>query len=120
MAASRCWRAARVTSMTSPGRCSTRCTGWRTRPSLTVTGDWMMSWINRRELFAAAGGFFAAWLTRLRASAAARIPPAPLARVAEVKDTYFGETLSDPHRLMENDNKPALLPLVMGPNDHKP
>src|SRR2546423_11169082 len=118
MAASRCWRAARVTSMTSPGRCSTRCTGWRTRPSLTVTGDWMMSWINRRELFAAAGGVFAAWLTRRRASAAARIPPAPVARVDIVKDTYFGETLSDPYRWMENDKDREWLPFLKGQNEH--
>src|SRR5256885_8491810 len=118
MAASRCWRAARVTSMTSPGRCSTRCTGWRSRPSLTVTGDWMMSWINRRELFAAAGGPFAAWLTRRRASAAVAIPPAPVARVAVVQDTYFGETLSDPYRWMENDKDPDWLPFLTGQNEH--
>src|SRR5207248_485173 len=71
MAASRCWRAARVISTTSPGRCSTRCTGCRTRPSPAVTGAWMMSWINRRELFAAAGGVVAAWLTRRRAAGGA-------------------------------------------------
>src|SRR5256885_292929 len=118
MAASRCWRAARVISTTSPGRCSTRCTGWRSRPSLTVTGDWMMSWINRRELFAAAGGVFAAWLTRRRAAAAARIPPAPVARVAVVKDTYFGETLSDPYRWMENDKDPDWLPFLTGQTEH--
>src|SRR5438132_4566107 len=118
MAASRCWRAARVISTTSPGRCSTRCTGCRTRPSPTVTGAWMMSWINRRELFAAAGGVFAAWLTRRRAAAAAAIPPAPVARVAVVKDTYFGETLSDPYRWMENDKDPDWLPFLRGQNEH--
>src|SRR5207302_10032400 len=120
MAASRCWRAARVTSMTSPGRCSTRCTGWRTRPSLTVTGDWMMSWINRRELFAAAGGVFAAWLTRRRAAAAAAIPPAPVARVAVVKDTSFGEAVGDPYRWVANDKDPDSLPLPRAPTEPAP
>jgi len=78
----------------------------------------MMSWINRRELFAAAGGVFAAWLTRRRAAAAASIPPAPVARVAVVKDTYFGETLSDPYRWMENDKDPDWLPFLRGQNEH--
>jgi len=78
----------------------------------------MMSWINRRELFAAAGGVFAAWLTRRRAAAAAAIPPAPVARVAVVKDTYFGETLSDPYRWMENDKDPGWLPFLRGQNEH--
>ena len=77
-----------------------------------------MSWINRRELFAGAGGVFAAWLTRRRASAAASIPPAPVARVAVVKDTYFGETLSDPYRWMENDKDPDWLPFLRGQNEH--
>jgi hypothetical protein len=52
----------------------------------------MMSGFNRRDLFVGAGGVFAAWLTRRSASAAAPIPAAPVARVAVVKDTYFGET----------------------------
>src|SRR2546430_16674206 len=77
-----------------------------------------MSWINRRELFAGAGGVFAAWLTRRRASAAASIPPAPVARVAVVKDTYFGETLQDPYRWMENDKDPDWLPFLKGQNEH--
>ena len=78
----------------------------------------MMSWINRRELFAAAGGVFAAWLTRRRAAAAAAIPPAPVARVAVVKDTYFGETVGDPYRWMENDKDPDWLPFLRGQNEH--
>ena len=28
------------------------------------------------------------------------VPPAPVARVEVVKDTYFGETISDPYRWM--------------------
>src|SRR5260370_27355837 len=76
-----------------------------------------MSWVNRRELFAGAGGVFAAWLTR-RSAAAASIPPPPVARVAVVKDTYFGETLSDPYRWMENDKDPDWLPFLKGQNEH--
>src|SRR5882762_2990754 len=77
-----------------------------------------MSWINRRELFAGAGGVFAAWLARRSASAAASIPSAPVARVAVVKDTYFGETLGDPYRWMENDKDPDWLPFLKGQNEH--
>ncbi len=44
-------------------------------------------------------------------------PPAPVARVAVVKDTYFGETLSDPYRWMENDKDPDWLPYLKAQND---
>src|SRR3979490_3630134 len=77
-----------------------------------------MSWINRRELFAGAGGVFAAWLTRRTAAVAASILPPPVGRVAVVKDTYFGETLSDPYRWMENDKDPEWLPFLTGQNEH--
>ena len=46
------------------------------------------------------------------------IPPAPVARINIVHDTYFGETLSDPYRWMENDKDPAWLPFLKGQNDH--
>ncbi len=46
------------------------------------------------------------------------IPPAPVARIAIVRDTYFGETLSDPYRWMENDKDPEWLPFLKGQNDH--
>src|SRR3979411_1167701 len=78
----------------------------------------MMDGFNRRDLLAGAGGVFAAWLTRRKASAAAPIPSAPVARVAIVKDTYFGETLSDPYRWMENEKGPAGLPFLRGQNEH--
>jgi prolyl oligopeptidase len=35
-----------------------------------------------------------------------------------VKDTYFGETLSDPYRWMENYKDPDWLPFLKGQNDH--
>jgi prolyl oligopeptidase len=78
----------------------------------------MMSRINRRELFVGAGGVFTAWLARGGAAASSAIPPAPVARVAIVKDTYFGETLSDPYRWMENDKDPEWLPFLKGQDAH--
>jgi prolyl oligopeptidase len=46
------------------------------------------------------------------------VPPAPVARIEVVKDTYFGETLSDPYRWMENSKDPDWLPFLKGQNDH--
>ena len=79
-----------------------------------------MSGINRRELFVGAGRVCAALLTRraLPAAGGARIPPAPVARVRVVTDNYFGETLSDPYRWMENDKDPDWLPFLKGQNAH--
>ena len=80
-----------------------------------------MKGINRRDLFVGAGsvcGAFLARRTRAAASASVRIPPAPVARVDIVKDTYFGETLSDPYRWMENDKDREWLPFLKGQNEH--
>ncbi len=89
-----------------------------------------MSKINRRELIArATGAAVAAVLTRRGeaaaaaaaatvAAAATTIPPAPVARVAVVTDSYFGETLRDPYRWMENDQDPEWLPYLKGQNAH--
>ena len=79
-----------------------------------------MSRINRRELFVGAGSVCAAYVTRHAAAASGGngIPPAPVARVEVVKDTYFGETLSDPYRWMENDKDPQWLPFLKGQNAH--
>ncbi|MBV9911406.1 MAG: S9 family peptidase [Sinobacteraceae bacterium] len=46
------------------------------------------------------------------------MPPAPVARVEIVKDTYFGETVSDPYRWMENSKDPDWLPYLKGQNAH--
>jgi prolyl oligopeptidase len=46
------------------------------------------------------------------------VPPAPVARIDVVHDTYFGETLSDPYRWMENDKDPEWLPFLKGQNEH--
>src|SRR4029077_3152227 len=67
------------------------------------------------------GSLAAAFLARRAARAAAsseRIPPAPVARVDIVRDTYFGETLGDPYRWMENDKDPEWLPFLKGQNQH--
>jgi prolyl oligopeptidase len=73
----------------------------------------------RREWFVGVAGMCAAWLTRgARGAGSDGIPPAPVARVAIVKDTYFGETLSDPYRWMENDKDPDWLPFLKGQNAH--
>ena len=78
-----------------------------------------MGAVNRREWFIGAGSALVAFLTRrVRAAAAAGVPPAPVARVEVVRDTYFGETLSDPYRWMENDQDPHWLPFLKGQNAH--
>src|SRR5579864_4039372 len=75
--------------------------------------------MNRRQLFMGLGGVWGAWLTRrARALAAGRIPAAPVARVDVVRDVYFGETLSDPYRWMENDKDREWLPFLKGQNRH--
>src|SRR5215470_241882 len=43
---------------------------------------------------------------------------APVARVAPVTDTHFGEAVTDPYRWMENDKDPDWLPFLKGQNDH--
>ena len=77
-----------------------------------------MSGINRRELLLGTGGVVATAMTRGSLAAPEPIPPAPVARVAVVKDSYFGETLSDPYRWMENDKEPEWLPFLRGQNAH--
>jgi prolyl oligopeptidase len=52
------------------------------------------------------------------AAAAAEIPPAPVARVAPVTDTYFGEAIVDRYRWMENDKDPDWLPFLKQQNAH--
>ena len=49
---------------------------------------------------------------------AADIPPAPVARVEPVTDTYFGETLVDRYRWMENTKDPDWLPYMTGQGAH--
>ena len=84
--------------------------------------------MKRRDLFLSAAGVCGAFLSRRSlaapssgsapAGSAAPVPPAPVARVAVVKDTYFGETLADPYRWMENDSDPQWLPFLRGQDAH--
>lgn len=48
----------------------------------------------------------------------AAVPPAPVARVETVQDSYFGETLTDPYRWMENDKDRDWLLFLKGQNLH--
>ncbi|MYM25260.1 prolyl oligopeptidase family serine peptidase [Duganella sp. FT135W] len=52
------------------------------------------------------------------AAAAADIPPAPVARVEPVTDTYFGEAIVDRYRWMENDKDPDWLPFLKQQSAH--
>lgn len=73
--------------------------------------------LDRRQLLAGGGGALALALFRTTAMAAVVVPPAPVARVEVVTDTYFGETLRDPYRWMENDKDRDWLPFLKAQND---
>lgn len=45
-------------------------------------------------------------------------PAAPVARIAPVTDTYFGETITDNYRWMENPKDPDWLPFLENQNKH--
>jgi len=78
--------------------------------------------IDRREFIAGSATLAAATLlpTSLFATAGTKsaIPPLPVARVEVVRDTYFGDTVSDPYRWMENAKDPDWLPFLKAENDH--
>lgn len=52
------------------------------------------------------------------ASGDGKVPPAPVARIEVARDTYFGETITDPYRWMENDKDPDWLPFLKGQDRH--
>ena len=59
------------------------------------------------------------FLASMRAQAETQsIPPAPVAKVKAVKDIYFGETVSDPYRWMEDPKDPDWLPFLKAENAH--
>jgi prolyl oligopeptidase len=79
--------------------------------------------LDRRQFLASSASAFSMSLlpTSLWTAAAAAkdtVPPAPVARIDVVHDTYFGETLSDPYRWMESSKDPDWLPFLKGQNDH--
>ncbi len=82
-----------------------------------------MDFDRRQFLAGSAGAFSMTLLPRgLLAAAAAPmssgVPAAPVARIDVAHDTYFGETLDDPYRWMENPADPEWLPFLKGQNEH--
>jgi prolyl oligopeptidase len=76
--------------------------------------------LDRREFLAGSASALSLSLIPARlwaADAKDTLPAAPVARVEVVKDTYFGETLSDPYRWMENPKDPDWLPYLKAQND---
>ena len=79
----------------------------------------MLERISRRntlQLAAVAGA--SALLPRGAAAQATAIPPAPIARRGKITDNYFGETLADPYRWMENSDDPDWMKFLNGQNAH--
>jgi prolyl oligopeptidase len=76
--------------------------------------------IDRRRFIAGSTALLAAplWPTFSRALDAPGVLAAPVARIEPARDTYFGETLTDPYRWMENDKDPEWLPYLTGQNAH--
>jgi len=77
--------------------------------------------LDRRQFLAGSAGALSMSLIPASLWAAAAkdtVPAAPVARIDVVHDTYFGETLSDPYRWMENSKDPDWLPFLKGQNDH--
>ncbi|HEY4958090.1 MAG TPA: S9 family peptidase, partial [Caldimonas sp.] len=77
--------------------------------------------IHRRRFLTLAPAAFATLPLSRHAFAADEksLPPGPpVARVEIVRDTYFGETLVDPYRWMENDQDKDWLPFLRKQNEH--
>jgi len=72
--------------------------------------------MSRRRLLAS-GAAVSLVATTADARPSIAIPPAPVARKAVVRDVYFGETIEDPYRWMENDQDPDWLPYLKAQND---
>ena len=84
----------------------------------------MKTHLDRRTFLAGATGTLSLSLLPLKGWPALRHPaaasptPAPIARIEVVKDTYFGETISDPYRWMENAKDPDWLSYLKAQNAH--
>ena len=73
--------------------------------------------IDRRYLIASVGAVFLGSGAKAKALAEG-VPPAPVARKGNVKGVYFGETVSDPYRWMEDPHDPDWLPYLKAQNAH--
>jgi prolyl oligopeptidase len=76
-----------------------------------------MEFDRRQFLAGSAGALSLTLLPRSSRAVGPVVPPAPVARIHVVHDTYFGETLSDPYRWMENPKDPDWLPYLKAQND---
>src|SRR5882757_9179634 len=77
--------------------------------------------LDRRQFLAGSAGALSMSLippSLWAVAAKGTAPAAPVARIEVVRDTYFGETLSDPYRWMENSKDPDWLPFLKGQNAH--
>ena len=74
----------------------------------------MMEKIGRRRLMASAGALSVLGSVPARAAT----PAPPVAKTGTATDVYFGETVSDPYRWMENAHDPDWLPYLKAQNDH--
>ena len=74
--------------------------------------------INRRDFLARAAALTASGLSPRTGAAINKplVPPAPAARAEAVQDSYFGETLEDPYRWMENDKDPDWIAFLKSQN----
>lgn len=73
---------------------------------------------DRRQLLGSSATALAATLVpRMAFAAAIAVPAAPAARTGTDRDTYFGETLSDPYRWMEDSKDKDWLPFLKSQND---
>src|SRR5882724_9461667 len=77
--------------------------------------------LDRRQFLAGSAGALSISLippSLWAAAAKDTVPAAPVARIEVVRDTYFGETLNDPYRWMENAKDPEWLPFLKGQNEY--
>lgn len=71
---------------------------------------------SRRSTLAAIASTPLLWLPALAAPSARRGPP--VARIEPVSETFFGETIVDPYRWMENPKDAQWQPFMRGQDAH--
>ena len=73
---------------------------------------------DRRNFIATTGSLAALAMLPVASRAAAPEGTPPTARVEPVAETFFGQSVTDPYRWMENDKDPDWEPYVKGQADH--